>query len=88
MLKNEKMAVEIITFLLWNYLLAFHHGGDPVSVKKSITVYCDALKEECNLSDDEMQLLYLKGKIGADKMESEKHFRLKAEVERKMALGL
>ena len=88
MIKNEEMAVEIITNLLWNYLLAFHHGGDPVSIKKALTVYCEALKEECNLSDDEMQLLYLKGKIGADKMESEKHFRLKAEVERKMALGI
>jgi len=88
MLKNEEMAVEIITFLLWNYLLAFHHNGDPVSIKKALEIYCDTLKEEGNLSNDEMHLLYLKGKIGADKMESEKHFRLKAELERKMALGI
>jgi len=86
MLKNEKMAIEIITFLVKNYRLAMHHNGDPVPIDKARTAYCAALKEEGNLTDDDVLLLYLKGKIPADKIVLEKHLKAKSELEKKMTL--
>ena len=86
MLKNERMAIDIITFMVTNYRLAMHHNGDPISIDKARTAYCAALKEEGNLTDDDISLLYLEGKIPADRIVLEKHLKLKADLERKMAL--
>ena len=86
MLKNRQMALDIITFLVVRYRLAIHHNGDPISIDKARTAYCAALKEEGNLTDDDITLLYLDGKIPADRIVMEKHMKMKADLERKMAL--
>ncbi len=86
MLKNRQIALDIITFMVVRYRLAMHHNGDPISIDKARTAYCAALKEEGNLTDDDISLLYLEGKIPADRIVLEKHLKLKADLERKMAL--
>ena len=86
MLKNRQMALDIITFMVVRYRLAMHHNGDPISIDKARTAYCAALKEEGNLTDDDITLLYLDGKIPADRIVMEKHMKMKVDLERKMAL--
>ena len=86
MLKNRQMALDIITFMVTNYRLAMHHNGDPISIDKARTAYCAALKEEGNLTDDDITLFYLDGKIPADRIVMEKHMKMKVDLERKMAL--
>ena len=86
MLKNRQMALDIITFMVVRYRLAMHHNGDPISIDKARIAYCAALKEEGNLTDDDITLLYLDGKIPADRIVMEKHMKMKVDLERKMAL--
>ncbi len=86
MLKNEEQTINIINFLVKEYRLAMHHGGDPVPVDKARIAYCDALMEVCNLNKDEVLLLYLKGKILADKAELEKHIKMETELTTKLTL--
>lgn len=73
MLKNEEQAIEVIAFLVTSYRKAINHNGDPEPIEKARAAYCDALKEVGDLSEDELHILYLKGKVKADEMQLERH---------------
>jgi len=66
LIKNEEQAMAIISFLVTNYRKAINHQGDPEPIVKIISAYCDALKDYGRMTEKEIHILYLKGKIKAD----------------------
>lgn len=73
MLKKEGQAIDIIAFLVTNYRKAINHQGDPEPIMKVITAYNDALKEYGKMTEEEIHILYLKGKIKADEEQLQRH---------------
>ena len=73
MLKKEEQAIEIISFLVTSYRKAINHQGDPEPISKIISAYCDALKEYGKMTEEELHILYLKGKIKADEDQLQRH---------------
>lgn len=73
MLKNEEQAIDIIAFLVKSYRKAINHQGDPGPIMKIITVYNDTLKEYGKMTEEELHILYLKGKIKADEGQLQRH---------------
>ena len=64
--------------LVSSYRWAMNHQGDPEPISKTISAYCDALKECGRMTEEELHILYLKGKIKADEDQLQRH---KNEVE-------
>ena len=70
---KEKQAIDIISFLITEYRRAFNHGGDYNSIEETRKCYCDTIKKNWNLSENELHIIYLKGKIDADEKQLKKH---------------
>jgi hypothetical protein len=73
MLKNEEQAIAIISMLVESYRWAFNHNSDYEPIEKARSAYCEALKEYGKLNEDELHILYLKGKIKADEGQLQRH---------------
>lgn len=73
MLKNELQAIEIIAFLVTEYRRAFNHGGDYESIEVTRQTYCNFLATKNKLTEEELHILYLKGKIKADEEQLQRH---------------
>jgi len=73
MLKKEDQAMSIIKFLILNWRDARGHGGDYEPIMKALREYLKALKEEGEMSEKELDILYLKGKIKADEEQLQRH---------------
>jgi len=73
LLKKEGQAIDIIAFLVTNYRKAINHQGDSEPIMKVITAYNDALKEYGKMTEEELHILYLKGKIKADEEQLQRH---------------
>ena len=73
MLKKEEQAISIISFLVLNWRDARGHGGDYKPIMQTLSGYLDDLKEEGKMSDKELDILYLKGKIKADEEQLQSH---------------
>ena len=73
MLKNEEQAMEVIAFLVTQYRKAFNHGGDYESIEKARAIYCEEVGKQGELTEDELHILYLKGKIKADDEQLKRH---------------
>ena len=71
MLKNEVQAIDVIAFLVTQYRKAFNHGGDYYAIEMARCAYCEALQGK--LTEDELHILYLKGKIKADDEQLQRH---------------
>ena len=73
MLKNEEQIIEIISYLVTQYRKAFNHNGDYESIEKARGIYCEEVKKNNDLSENELHILYLKGKIKADEEQTQRH---------------
>lgn len=73
MLKDEKLAMSVISFLVLSWRSARSHLGDYEPIMTALSEYLDALKKEGRLSDGELDILYLKGKIKADEEQLQRH---------------
>ena len=73
MLKKEEQAISIMSFLVFNYRDARDHGGDYEPILGCLTEYHNGLKKVGKLSDDELQVLYLKAKIKAGEEQIKKY---------------
>lgn len=73
MLKNEEQAIDIIAFLITSYRKAVNHQGDPEPIEKANKAYCDSLEIYCGMTEKDVHILYLKGKIKADKEQLQRH---------------
>jgi len=73
MLKNEEQMIEIISFLVTQYRKAFNHGGDYEAIEEARGVYCGEVKKNNGLNENELHILYLKGKIKADEEQTQRH---------------
>jgi len=71
MLKKEEQAISIMSFLVLNYRDARDHGGDYAPILGCLTKYHDCLKEVGKLSDDELQVLYLRAKVKANEEQAQ-----------------
>lgn len=65
MLKNEKLAITVLAFLVKSYREAINHGGDYEPISQILQNYLDALEKEGNMSKKEIDILYLKSKVKA-----------------------
>ena len=73
MLKNEAQAIDVIAFLVTQYRKAINHYGDPDPIEVAREAYCDELKDYGKLTENELHILYLKGKIKADEEQLQRH---------------
>jgi len=73
MLKKPEQAVVIIAFLIANWRDAVGHGGDYEIVMDGLGGYLDALTEKGEMTDKELEILYLKGKVKADGDQWQRH---------------
>jgi len=73
MLKNEEQIIEIISYLVTQYRKAFNHSGDYEAIEKARGVYCEEVGKQGRLDEKELHILYLKGKVKADKEQLERH---------------
>jgi len=73
MLKKEGQAISIIAFLITNWRDAVGHGGDYETIMSALGGYLDALKEKGKMTDKELDILYLKGKMKADGDQWQRH---------------
>ena len=73
MLKNEEQAIAVIAILVESYRWAFNHNSDYEPIERARAAYCKALKEYADLTEDELHILYLKGKIKADEEQLQRH---------------
>ena len=73
MLKDEAQVIDIIAFLVTQYRKAINHNGEPEPIEKARAAYCEALKEYGKMTEDELHILYLKGKIRADEEQLIRH---------------
>ena len=65
--------IEIISFLVTQYRKAFNYNGDYESIEKARGIYCEEVKKNNDLNEKELHILYLKGKVKADKEQLERH---------------
>ena len=70
---NEQQAIEIISYLVSEYRRAFIQGGDYKSIQICRGAYCNAIKESWKLSEKDLHVIYLKGKILADEYQIDRH---------------
>lgn len=73
MLKKPEQAIVIIAFLIANWRDAVGHDGDYGAIMHMLGEYLEALKEEGDMTDRELDILYLKGKIKADGDQWQRH---------------
>jgi hypothetical protein len=73
MLKKPDQAITIIAFLIANWRDAVGHGGDYEIIMSALGGYLDAIKEGVEMTDKELDILYLKGKIKADGDQWQRH---------------
>lgn len=73
MLKDEEQAIAVIAFLVTSYRKAINHNGEPEPIEKARAAYCDMLKEYGKMTEKELHILYLKGKIKADGWQLQRH---------------
>ena len=73
MLKKTEQAISIMSFLVLNYRDARDHGGDYEPILGCLTKYHDCLKGVGKLSDDELQVLYLRAKVKANEEQIKKY---------------
>ncbi|MBU2685834.1 MAG: hypothetical protein KKF27_21545 [Gammaproteobacteria bacterium] len=71
MLKDEAQAIDVISFLVTQYRKAFNHGGDYYAIEIARCAFCEALQNK--LTEEELHILYLKGKIKADDEQLKRH---------------
>ena len=76
----EEQAIDIIAFLVTQYRKAINHNGEPEPIEKTRAVYCESIKEMADLTDNELHIIYLKGKIKADEEQLERHQEELAEL--------
>ena len=69
----EEQAIDIIAFLVTQYRKAINHNGEPEPIEKARAVYCETIKEVADFTENELHVLYLRGKIRADEMQLERH---------------
>ncbi len=72
-MNSEEQAIEIISYFVIQYRKAFNHGGDYESIEKTRQTYCESIKESWKLSEDDLHIIYLKGKILADQKQLDRH---------------
>jgi len=85
MLKNEEQAIAVIAILVESYRWAFNHNSDYEPIERARAAYCEALKEYADLTEDELHVLYLKGKIRADEEQMVRHKDELEELKYKMS---